>query len=99
MPVSPVGSVAATMNSNSPAVVGVPASAPELLRVSPGGGDLTREVGLSEVSVKVNGPAAPDAVSAWPYAAPTWPAGSDDGVMVTTAPATWTSTAPMSTVP
>src|SRR2546427_808734 len=83
LPVSPAAS-AVTVKVEVPAAVGVPVSAPEVLRLSPAGS-------TPVVTVKVNGPAAPDADSIWLYAAPIWPAGSDAGVMVTSGTATWTS--------
>ena len=58
LPVPRAGLVAVTVKLDAPAAVGVPLTTPALLRVRPDGG-------VPEVTVKVNGPAGPDAVIVW----------------------------------
>src|SRR5207253_1931287 len=88
LPLSFAPFVAVTVNGNIPAAVGVPVSAPLLLRLSPSR--------FPEATAKVNGPAGPDAVIAWLYGEPTSPLGRVAGDTTT---GTWTSNAPMSAVP
>ena len=64
LPVPRAGLVAVAVKLDAPATVGVPLSAPTLLRVSPAGS-------VPDVTVKVNGPVGPDAVIVWLYAVPT----------------------------
>src|SRR5438874_1978699 len=76
LPVSPADPTAVTVKVEVPAAVGVPVSAPVPPRLNPAGS-------APPASVRLNGPAAPDAVIVWPYPTPTRPPGSTAGDNVT----------------